>query len=82
MSTDQLMDIVIETLKGPCGVKKSILPESRLHEDLELDSMGMLALAVGLENRFRVRLEEDPANAPQTVGELVKLLQQRLGDKS
>lgn len=82
MGTDELMKVVAEVLEGPCGVRRPITGESRLLEDLELDSMGMLALAVGLENRFRVKLEEDPENAPATVNELVSLLSQRLGRES
>lgn len=78
METDEVMSVVVETLRGPCGVREPITGESRLQEDLELDSMGMLALAVGLENRFRVKLEEDPKNVPATVDELVSLLSRRL----
>jgi acyl carrier protein len=70
--------IVEETLRGPCGVKTMITAESRLMEDLHLDSMGMLALAVGLENRFRIRLDEDPEQPPVTVDDVVHLLRKQL----
>lgn len=78
MSFQELFDSVVQILKGPCGVKNPIRAESRLMEDLHLDSMGMLALAVGLENRYRLKLAEDPEHPPETVADVVKLLAQRL----
>ena len=73
-----LFDVVQEVLRGPCGVHQEISYDSLLMEDLGLDSMGMLALAVELENRFRIRLEEDPEQAPETVRDVVELLALRL----
>ncbi len=37
-----------------------------------------MALAVGLENHYRVKLQDDPGQPPQTVGEIVDLVQQTL----
>ena len=78
MKQAELFEAVVKTLKGACGVKKPISAGSRLVEDLGLDSMGMLALAVDLENRFRLKLEEDQAHPPETVSDVVQLLQSRL----
>ena len=52
----------------------------RLHEDLKLDSMAMIVVAVGLENAFRVKLQEEDAGAIATVGDLVKLVVRRVGE--
>lgn len=68
-------EAVYEVLRGPCGVSIGITPQSRLVEDLELDSVGMLCLAVGLENKFRVKLEENPDEPPDTVADVVDLLE-------
>lgn len=46
-----------------------------LATDLELDSMGALVLAVGLEDRFRVALAEGDAAAVVTVADLVALVE-------
>ena len=77
MTTD-VTEKVFETLKVRCGVQKQIELSSRLMEDLELDSMGMLALAVALENHYRVNLQEDPENPPETVQEVVNLVVERI----
>jgi acyl carrier protein len=42
----------------------------RLIEDLQLDSMTMTALAVGLEDRFQVILTDVPAGSIATLGDL------------
>lgn len=51
---------------------------SRLKEDLELDSMAMIVVAVGLENHFRVKLHETDAGALVTVADLARLVERRL----
>lgn len=75
---EQLFLEIKKVLRGPCGVSEPVTLKSRLVEDLALDSVGFLALALGLENRFRIRLEEDPEHPPETVKDVVNLLQQRL----
>lgn len=53
---------------------------ARLKEDLHLDSMAMIVVAVGLENAFRVKLQEEDAGEIQTVADLVKLVVQRVAE--
>ena len=57
-----------------------ILPAARLNEDLHLDSMAMIVVAVGLENMFRVKLQEEDAGLILTVGDLVQLVVKRVGE--
>lgn len=74
----ELLAHVVKVLRGPCGVPYPIAESSRLAEDLHLDSVGMLSLAVNLENHYRVRLPDNPAEPPQTVGDVVGLLAQAM----
>ena len=53
---------------------------ARLKEDLHLDSMAMIVVAVGLENAFRVKLQEEDAGDIHTVADLVRLVVQRIGE--
>lgn len=80
--SSEVLDTVCQVLKGPCGVTSSISAQSRLVEDLELDSVGLLCLAVGLENRYRVKLEENPEEPPATVADVVLLLEKALEKKA
>jgi acyl carrier protein len=53
-------------------------PSMRLVEDLELDSIRLLTLAVEVENRFRICLDEDDDRAIETVGDLVAVVRREL----
>ncbi len=50
----------------------------RLVEDLELDSIKLLTLAVAVENRFQVRLDPDRDHELVTVRNLVDAIQRQL----
>lgn len=52
--------------------------EMDLIEDLELDSLLLLTLAVEVENRFRIYLEEEDDAAIRTVGDLVDTVHRKL----
>lgn len=55
----------------------AIRESDQLIADLGIDSLGAIVLAVGLENHFRVHLQEQDAGTLVTVGDLVRLVQQR-----
>lgn len=57
--------------------KNVIEPSHELIRDLQLDSLGLTVMAVGLENRFRVKLSEEDAQGIQTVEDLAKLVASR-----
>jgi acyl carrier protein len=50
-----------------------------LIQDLRLDSLGLTVLAVGLEDRFRVRLTEEDSAQVNTVQDLARLVASRAG---
>lgn len=58
--------------------KGTVEPGHDLLKDLQLDSLGLTVLAVGLENRFRIRLSEEDAQEVRTVADLAKLVAQRV----
>ena len=65
-----------------CRVDASnITDASRLQDDLGLDSMTLLSLALEVENFLGCALEEDPENPPLTVGELIELVVERLEEQ-
>ncbi len=55
-----------------------LTPEQRLIEDLELDSVRLLTLAIEAENHFRVRLDELGTTEIETVGDLVEAIERAL----
>ncbi len=76
---------LITILHRYCGVRQHLNHpigiETRFQEDLELDSMGLLTLAAEVENHWQVYLDEPPEQPPQTVGELVALIVQRIQEQ-
>lgn len=58
--------------------KGVVEPHHDLVRDLQLDSLGLTVLAVGLENRFRIRLSEEDAQGVRTVADLAKLVERRV----
>jgi acyl carrier protein len=58
--------------------KGAVEPSHDLLKDLQLDSLGLTVLAVGLENRFRVKLSEQDAAGVTTVADLARLVSRRV----
>jgi len=54
---------------------------STLQGALHLDSVGLIVVAVALENRFCVRLQEEDAGELTTVGDLVALVCRRVDEQ-
>lgn len=66
-----------EHLDWPGG----LTPDLGLIEDLELDSLGLLTLAVEVENHFRICLEEQDEAEIQTIADLVAVVERKLGER-
>jgi len=59
------------------GWSGAVEPHHALAADLQLDSVQLLTLVVGLENRFRIALAEEDAAQVRTVADLVALVERR-----
>ncbi len=81
VARQEIFDEVSKVLTSFCGVDHDILESSRLAEDLQLDSVGLLSLAVNLENHYRIRIADDPTTPPQTVGDVIDLLEKALSGR-
>lgn len=70
----EIRRIAVEELEW----KGRVEPSHDLLKDLQLDSLGLTVLAVGLENRFRVKLSEEDAAGLRTVEDLARLVATRV----
>jgi acyl carrier protein len=70
---------IARVLRDELGLSREVKPGDDLVTDLQLDSVGLLTLVVGLEDRFRVALAEEDASRVRTVAELAALVAQRAG---
>jgi acyl carrier protein len=60
------------------GFTGELRPDSRLVEDLELDSLRLLTLAMAVEDHFRIALTEDDEAGIVTVGDLLATIERKL----
>ena len=59
-------------------IKRDITKEDGLKNDIGLDSLGVLTLADALEEEFEISIEfEDLTETPETVNDLIKLIEQK-----
>jgi acyl carrier protein len=80
MSYEAILAGVAEVARVHLGWEDPLTPDMRLVEDLRLDSIRLLTLAVEVENRFRVRLDELDEGGIETVGDLVATVKRKLGE--
>ena len=73
----EVIAVIGRVLRDEVGLQRSVRAEDDLLTDLQLDSVGLLTLVVGLEDHFRVALAEQDAAAVRTVGDLASLVAAR-----
>jgi acyl carrier protein len=76
---DAILVGIAEVARQHLGWEGTLTREMRLVEDLRLDSIRLLTLAVEVENRFRVFLDEVDQGGIETVGDLVAAVRRKLG---
>jgi acyl carrier protein len=74
---DEVLREISRVLREELGLSREARPDDDLVSDLQLDSVGLLTLVVGLEDRFRVALKEEDAAAIRTVRDLAALVFRR-----
>jgi acyl carrier protein len=62
-----LLDILRELKIDPVGIE----PDTRLREDLEIDSTEMVEIAVAIEKRLPVSIDTDRFLALKTFGDMI-----------
>jgi acyl carrier protein len=76
-----VLDEIRRVARSELGFEGAVEDSHALRNDLRLDSLGMVLVAVALEDRFRVRLHEEDAARLDTVGDLVALVCRRVGEQ-
>jgi acyl carrier protein len=78
LSDARIIDEIAEIARTHIDWTGELRRDMRLVEDLELDSLKSLTLALEVENHFRVCLDEEAVIL--TVGDLVEMIRERLDD--
>ena len=72
MVFDKIRDIIVEQL----SVDKSLVTaDTNLIKDLEADSLDAVEIIMGIEEEFGIEIPDDEAEKFQTVGDLVKYVE-------
>lgn len=74
-----IFDGIAAVARQHLGWAEPIEPQMRLVEDLRLDSLRLLTLAVEVENRFRICLDATDEVGIVTVADLAAVVRRKLG---
>ncbi|MBN1637601.1 MAG: acyl carrier protein [Ignavibacteriales bacterium] len=71
---EQVKEIVMDKL----GVEESqITPEAHFLNDLGADSLDIVELVMGFEEKFGIKIPDEDAEKIQTVGDAVKYIEEK-----
>ncbi len=78
MTDAEILSRLAEIARQKLDYTGEMTVESRLVEDLELDSIRLLTLAMEVEDHFRICLDEDDEEGIVTVADLVAVVRSKL----
>ena len=78
MTTFQKIAEIIAKVKKNRVEASAIKPESRLREDLDLDSIGLVEAIVLVEEAFKVKVSQDDVADLKTVADVVAYIDTKL----
>ena len=81
MTRDEILESIAELARIHLDHNGTITFEQDLIEDLRLDSLKLLTLAVQVENHFQICIESDEEASIRTVADLVSVIENRLSDR-
>lgn len=78
MSPNQIFEQIARLARDKVGFEGVVEPTSRLVEDLGLDSISLMTLAMAVEDHFEVCIDEDDESRILTVADLISVVEQKL----
>jgi acyl carrier protein len=74
-----LREVAVEVLSVDPG---TVVEEARFKEDLDADSLDLVELVMGLEERFDISVPEEDLESVGTVGQAVDLVMAKVAAKA
>lgn len=81
MSSQEQLEFIQNSLSPFIEEEQIIHTQTHLVNDLFLDSVALLSLATDIENKYKIFLPDDFENPPETVDDILRLIEQGLKDK-
>lgn len=82
MSEQEIRDKVVEILKPYAKNAEALATvslETNILNDLKVNSARLVDVVLAFEDTFEIEVEDEDADAVQTVGDAVRLIQGKLG---
>ena len=80
MATQDVAGALREIMAARLGLPaEQIVPEARLMEDLGLDSLDAVELAIAVERKFEIEVPEEELTKLKTVADMLALVESRTG---
>lgn len=70
-----MLEVIKEVLSEQLGVEEDITLESKLREDLNIDSLLAVQLSVLLENKYDIDITEEELEKLATIKDVIDLLE-------
>ncbi len=78
MTDEEILQAISEVARDKLDLDGELRPDMRLVEDLQLDSIRLLTLAMEVEDRFKICLDEEDEEAIVTVADLAGVVRRKL----
>jgi acyl carrier protein len=79
LATQDIAEGLREIMAARLGLPaEQLVPEARLVEDLGLDSLDAVELAISVERKFDIEVPEEELTKLKTVADMVALVQNRV----
>ena len=79
MATQDVAEGLREIMSARLGLPpEQLVPEARLVEDLGLDSLDAVELAISVERKFDIEVPEEELTKLKTVADMVALVESRV----
>jgi acyl carrier protein len=79
VATQDIAEGLREIMAARLGLPaEQLVPEARLVEDLGLDSLDAVELAISVERKFDIEVPEEELTKLKTVADMVALVQSRM----
>ena len=79
VALDALREVAVEVLSAD---PDTVVEEARFKEDLDADSLDLVELVMGLEERFDISVPEEDLENVATVGQAVDLVMAKVAAKA
>jgi acyl carrier protein len=81
VTAQEVVDGLKEIMAARLGLQtEQIVPGARLKEDLGLDSLDAVELAIAVERKFNIDVPEEELTKLTTVADMVALVERRVGE--